>query len=230
MKEQLLEDGVNVPLTIIPSGVDFEKVHHVGDTTVFREVYRLPKEAPLLIFAGRLGKEKNIYFLLDCLKIVLKKFPETILFIAGDGPERQGLIDRATELGVEKQIRLPGYLSHQDVFTAYAASDIITFASMTETQGLSLIEGLAMGTPAVCVDAFGVKDILDGEKGVFLTDGSIESFSEKILLLLKDKKLYKEKAIEAKQRAQHFLPEEMGKQMVKVYEDAIRKKTSQRRK
>ncbi|MFT5171389.1 MAG: 1,2-diacylglycerol 3-alpha-glucosyltransferase [Candidatus Marinamargulisbacteria bacterium] len=229
MKEQLVKDGVEAPLTVIPTGVDFEKVVQIGDPSTFREVYKIPKKDKVLIFVGRLGKEKNVYFLLNCLHRILKKNPDTTLFIAGDGPEKCGLLAQAKSLGIDHKVCLPGYLSHQDIFTAYAASDIITFASKTETQGLSLIEGLAMGTPAVCIDAFGVKDIVENNKGGFLTKDDETDFSNKVLDLLNDPKLYEKKAEEALERAESFRPEEMAKKMISVYKLAIKARQNKKK-
>lgn len=221
MREKLVEDGVTAPMTVIPTGIKINIRRSAEEVSAFRSRYGLPPEAPVLIFVGRLGMEKNVYFLLESFKTLLLAVPNAYLFIAGNGPQFDAMREYATQHGFIDQVRMPGYLSHDDVFTAYAAANVIAFPSKTETQGLSLLEGLSLGKPAVCLNAMGVKDILDHERGGFLTEESVSAFTEKLVLLLKDPAVYQKKSREAAERAEEFSSTAMAKRLVDVYRYVI---------
>jgi 1,2-diacylglycerol 3-alpha-glucosyltransferase len=221
MKNKLLEYGVIVETTILPTGIDLEKTKKPVNTALFREKYNIDTEAPVMIFAGRLGIEKNLYFLLDSFKLVLEKEKNVVLFVAGDGPEKENMMKTAGKLGISDKVVFAGYLSHQDVFAAYAAADVIMFPSKSETQGLSLLEGMAMEKPAVGINAMGVASILENDFGGFLTSDDIDEYSCKVLELINDKKLYQQKKKEAKKRAEQFSSENMIAQTLDIYKKAI---------
>ncbi|MGE4169795.1 MAG: glycosyltransferase family 4 protein [Candidatus Margulisiibacteriota bacterium] len=221
MKNTLNSYGITTPIDVIPTGVEIDTIPYSSQASAFREAHQIPADRPLCIFVGRLGKEKNVYFLLDAFRQVLKTVPNALLLVVGDGPELKGMRLWAHELKLDQSVRFVGYLPRNEVFTAYAASDLILFPSKTETQGLSLLEGLAMGKPAVCLNAMGVKDILEGNVGGFLTEDHLPEFVEKASALLTDSALYTQKSQEARTRAAQFSAASMAEKMIGVYESAI---------
>ncbi|NBV42417.1 glycosyltransferase family 4 protein, partial [bacterium] len=207
IQTKLLEYGVTVPLTILPTGINLETIRAHGSPHDFRAKYNIEPQEKVVIFVGRLGQEKNVRFLMDAFAALNKQLPRTRLLMVGDGPEREYLEEKTKELGISNHVTFCGYLPHQKVFTAYAASDVIAFPSKTETQGLSLLEGLALGKPAVCINELGVKHILT--EGGFLTDDSLDDYVEKLVKLLVDEKLYHQKYLEAIHRGEQFSANEM---------------------
>jgi 1,2-diacylglycerol 3-alpha-glucosyltransferase len=165
--------------------------------------------------------EKNIYFVLDAFAKIAAQLDGVDLIIAGDGPEREGLLAYARELGVAERCHFLGYIDHKAVFTAYSVAKLIVFASKTETQGLSLLEGLSVGRPAVCLDASGVSDILAQNQGGFLTKEDPDEFSSVCVRLLTDSDLYKIKAADAYRRATDFSDENMTARLLDVYAQTI---------
>ena len=145
--------------------------------------------------------------------------PQCKLVMVGDGPERETLQKLAIELGISDHLLMPGYLPHRSVFTAYAAADVIAFPSKTETQGLSLLEGLALGKPAVCINELGVKHILT--QGGFLTEDNLDEYVDRLVLLLTQPDIYQQKQAEAIQRGQDFSASEMAKRAIEVYSQLI---------
>ena len=223
MAEKLPEYGIETPMQVIPTGIDLAEIRKstAKEVKEFRAVYDIAPNKKVLIFVGRIGKEKNVFFLLDSFVKILKKVPNTVLFIAGDGPEREHLEKKARELGVFENIIFAGYVDHQKIFVAFKMADVFVFPSKTETQGLVLLEGLAAGTPGVCIDAMGVADILKGSKGGFLTADDLTVYSEKVIELLNNKNVYEQKKTEALDVAQKFCAEGLAQKMIKVYQKAI---------
>jgi 1,2-diacylglycerol 3-alpha-glucosyltransferase len=223
MKDKLDEYGITTPITIIPTGIELDKIQAIDGST-FRDEYKIKNNAPMLIFVGRCGLEKNVFFLLESFKEILKKKSNAVLFIAGDGPERINMEAYVKEFGMDKNVIFAGYISHEDIFRAYSEADVIMFPSKTETQGLSLLEGLAMGKPAVCINEMGVTSILENNIGGFLTEEDIGKYSQKVLELLDNKQLHKTKQQEALSRANTFSSRSMVDKILQVYEQAIQDK------
>lgn len=224
IQDKLLEYKVTSPISIIPTGIELHQAPSQEAIQNFRSRFHLAPEIRYMIFVGRLGTEKNTSFLLESAQKVIQKLPHIKLLIVGDGPERNAMKTQAASLGIEDQCIFTGYLPHKDVFTAYAAAHVITFPSKTETQGLSLLEGLSLGKPAVCINAMGVKDIL--EKGGFLTSETAE-FSDKIMALFTQGDLYQKKSEEALERANQFSSAAMAQKLLAVYQKACRKDFNQ---
>jgi glycosyltransferase involved in cell wall biosynthesis len=114
--------------------------------------------APLLLYVGRLGAEKEI----ERLKPILQAMPKARLAIVGDGPHREQLqihfADTATYF--------VGYLQGKELASAYASADAFVFPSRTETLGLVLLEAMAAGCPVIAARSGGIPDIVtDGENG-----------------------------------------------------------------
>ncbi len=115
-------------------------------------------EGSLLIYVGRLSAEKQI----ERIKPVLDALPSTRLALVGDGPHRQQL----EKFFQGTSTTFVGYLSGNDLASAYASGDAFLFPSSTETLGLVLLEAMAAGCPVVGANKGGIPDIItDGENG-----------------------------------------------------------------
>ena len=120
--------------------------------------------APLLLYVGRLGAEKEI----DRIKAVLESIPNAHLALVGDGPYREQLEQHFAGTNTH----FIGYLMGKELGSAYASADAFVFPSRTETLGLVLLEAMAAGCPVVAANAGGIPDIVtDGDNG-FLFDPS----------------------------------------------------------
>lgn len=123
-------------------------------------------EAPLLLYVGRLGAEKEI----ERIKPVLKAIPGARLALVGDGPHRSALEKHFAGTPTH----FVGYLTGTDLGAAFASADAFIFPSRTETLGLVLLEAMAAGCPVVAARSGGIPDIVtDGVNG-YLFDPTAE--------------------------------------------------------
>ncbi len=122
-------------------------------------------EGSLLIYVGRLSAEKQI----ERIKPVLEALPHSRLALVGDGPYRQQL----EKIFENTATTFVGYLSGEELASAYASGDAFLFPSSTETLGLVLLEAMAAGCPVVGANRGGIPDIItDGKNGcLFEPDG-----------------------------------------------------------
>jgi len=154
--------GVRASIEVVPSvGIDPGEFAHPSPQTV-RAWYHIPADAPLLLFVGRLAREKGVPLLLE----VAAALPEVWLLLVGDGPERQDLQAQAQRLGLGERVVFAGELDHGHVVDALYACDLFVFPSQTETLGLAVLEAMAAGRVVVAVQGGAMPDIVrDGETG-----------------------------------------------------------------
>lgn len=217
VRDHLLELGVTPRLEVVPTGVDIEAANALTGKGI-RKKYGIPEDAVVLMYAGRLTKEKNLPFLLRSFKLINEGNPQTFLMIVAGGPMRSELEGLAKELRIFERVVFCGEVAHPDIFDHFAASDIFVFSSTTETQGLVIAEAFASGLPAVAVKASGVEDtIIDNENG-FLVENDINAFKEKVDLLIKDEPLRQKMAENAlKHVKERFSALSYAKKVEKIY-------------
>ena len=177
MRDALLAYGVRTPIEVLPTGLPAASYLR-GDGARFRARFDLPAARPLLLYVGRVAYEKNIDFLLRVFKRVLKRRPDALFVIAGEGPARGHLVNLARELGIAAEVRFIGYLDRTtELPDCYAAGDVFVFASRTETQGLVLLEAMAQGTPVVSTAELGTRSILTEGCGASVVPEDEEAFA-----------------------------------------------------
>ena len=160
--------GVRCPVFVVPTGIDLRRFQQEGDPmrrAVLRASLGIPAENTVLVCVGRLAEEKNIQELLK-LRASLGSRPVTLLLV-GDGPDRPRLEQVAHDLRLEAPaVIFAGMVPPEEVPEWYRLGDLFVSASSSETQGLTYIEALAAGVPALCrADLCLEGVILEGENG-----------------------------------------------------------------
>lgn len=169
IRGQLLEAGVEPRIEVIPTGIDLFRFGR-GDGAAFREKRRIPAEAFLVGHVGRLATEKNLAFLSEAVAEFVAVRPNAWFVVAGEGPCKNDFSTAFNRLSCADRLLTLGVLPPAELADAYAAMDALAFASVTETQGVVLVEAMAAGTPVVAIDAPGVRDLVrDGFNGVLLS-------------------------------------------------------------
>jgi glycosyltransferase involved in cell wall biosynthesis len=113
-----------------------------------------------------------------------------LLVIAGEGPAREALQRRVGQLQLSGSVAFIGYLQRgQPLWDCYASGDAFVFASKTETQGLVLLEALALGVPVISTAKLGTSDVLKDCAGAVLAEDNVADFTAKTLHVLSDRKL-----------------------------------------
>jgi len=181
--EILRSYGVDSAIEIIPTGVDLDMFGGAPRRTA--DDIRRAHAGPIALFAGRLGKEKNVELLIEAFALAREQVPGARLIIAGDGPLRGALRERAAALGIEGCVELVGPLDQPDLGAYYRAADAFAFASTSETQGLVLVEAMAHGLPVAAVDCPVSREVVRGDAGI-LSDASAPALARALARLLTD--------------------------------------------
>ncbi len=222
IRRELERYGVNAPIDVIPTGIDIDPNRKITPESTIRTRHGIPKDRKLLLFVGRIGREKNISFLLRVMKMLAARRNDLCLMVVGDGPDRKRHLRELSSLKLElnKDIVFTGYVKRDEVFSYFKAAEVFTFASLTETQGLVLLEAMSMGTPVVAIDAMGVSDLLADGRGGILCSLNEEEFAAQVERLLDDRALYEQKVTEANLKAEEWSIERMAERLLESYSRA----------
>jgi glycosyltransferase involved in cell wall biosynthesis len=217
MLDVLRHYGVRTAAEVVPTGIDLERFQR-GDGAGFRRRHGIAPQRPLLVHVGRLAFEKNCDFLLRMLAQVRTAVPDVLLVIAGGGPARRQLERLARQLGLAEQVRFVGYLDRDgSLEDCYAAGDAFVFASRTETQGLVLLESLALGTPVIATAVMGTREVLRDGEGCLIAEDNEADFAAKTIRLLRDPALRAALAAKARPYAERWSAGVMAERMLALY-------------
>ena len=142
---------VSCPVEVIPSGISLEKYQACKEEDwqeKIRAQLGIPQDALVLVYVGRMAKEKNIEELLEYQQEAEKY--GVILLLVGDGPHLPELKKKAEELKVTEHVIFTGMIAPEEVGHYYQAGDLFVSASISETQGMTYAEALAGGIPLLC--------------------------------------------------------------------------------
>jgi glycosyltransferase involved in cell wall biosynthesis len=212
--------GVRSTIQTIPTGVDLEEFKEL-DRQWLQANYGVGPAEKVLLFVGRLGKEKNVAFLLKSFQIVQNLIPQVRLVLVGKGPLEGYLKNLSRQLGIQDRVIFTGVLPRQKIVHCYASADIFVFPSVTETQGLVIGEAKAAGLPVVAIRAFGPAEMVQHGEDGFLTDLSLASFTERILGLLQDRELYQAMRGKALENATLLSSSSCAGQMIDAYQNLL---------
>ena len=212
IKEMLLQRGIKTPIAVVPTGIELSRFK--ADKNKIRRKYNI--KGILLLYLGRIAKDKNIDALLNVYEVISKKKKNVNLMIVGEIKDKR-IIKKAKNL---KNVIFTGVISPGEVPEYYAAADLFVSASQIETQGITYAEAMASGLPIVAMGCWGSRDAVNEGKNGFITD-SQEGFAEKIILLSKDRKLRKKFSRESKRIAKRFDVKNTSRKLIAVYKKSI---------
>lgn len=186
VKEILESYQISQPVHVIPTGIDLRKYTGIfpnEERENLKAKLGIPKEHKVLVNVGRLAKEKNLEEILMFLSN--RKDRNITLLLAGDGPYRKALEEKSRQLGLSEQVIFAGMVDPKEVWKYYQLGEVFLSASNSETQGLTYIEALASGIPALCrKDACLEQVIVSGYNGFqYETEKEFQSHLDDMLAI-----------------------------------------------
>jgi glycosyltransferase involved in cell wall biosynthesis len=216
VKDRFAAQGVTRPIDVIPTGIrgsDFR------DGTPRPE---LRDGDEVCLYMGRLAHEKSLDVVIRVFAQLHEKRPSTRLWLVGDGPARGALEKQVAEAGLSGAATFFGFVDRSTLRDFVASARLFLFASLTETQGLVLLEAQAGGLPVVAVRASGVDEAVNHEvTGYMVEPGDEDAMLAGALRLLEDRELYKRFSQAAEKWSAGFSIEQMGAALVSTYQRAI---------
>ena len=214
---------------IIPSGIDVtrfykENVDLLSIKSLKKEL-NIKKDDFVILFVGRIAKEKSIDFLIKNLKAILKKVPKARMIIVGDGPDMNELALLVRENKLDKHVTFTGKVPWSEITKYYQLANVFVTASKTETQGLTVIEAMAAEKPVVAIKDESFELVMkDKQDGLFFE--TKEEYQRLIIDLYNNPSYAKMIAKQARITANAYNPEVYAKRVLEVYESVINKDTN----
>ena len=224
VKKLLFNYKINKPIYIVPTGIDLKKYFaQVPLNLIIEKKAQLgiPLENLVLIYVGRLAKEKNLNELVAFMNNL--EIDNISLLIVGDGPERYELETYAQSFSNSSNIIFAGRVDRDDVNEYYQLADIFVSASTSETQGLTYIEALANGVPLLCRKDDCLNDVLYNYENGFQYTSYIE-FQTFLKYFIANKELKIKYELFAREVAQRFSKEKFAESIEKIYRLSMRSK------
>jgi len=170
-------------IEVIPNGVEGERFEQPVDALQVRASLGVGPIAPLALCVARLVPVKNHALLLGAWRRVADIWPDALLLLAGDGPDRAALERKAEALKLGRRIRFLG--DRADVPQLLAAADLHVLTSSSEGMSLTLLEAMAAGKVSVATAVGGNPEVLeDGRTGVLVPPGDLQALASALVDLL----------------------------------------------
>ncbi len=219
MKKKLLEYGVKSPIYVIPTGIDKPKKSFTKEELVKK--FKLPPKKKILLYLGRMSREKNLGALLNMMSDLENKKKDYILLFVGPG-DIDEVKKEAERLKIKNKVFFTGALERDEAQRVYGACDVFVFSSQTETQGLVVGEAMLAGTPVVALESPIQKEVYPKGKAVVVKKEEDLADAVEDILISKEKR---EKLIkEAREFVEdNFSKEMMIKKQTAVFNDVLKK-------
>lgn len=137
-----------------------------------------------VLFLGRLCQGKGVYDLLKAIPNVLKKVPDAVFFLGGDGDKAQ-CIQIAEETGIGEHVRFPGWICDKDKAEALESCSVFVLPSYYEGMPMSVLEAMSYGLATLSTDVGGIPRVIRSEEdGILIKPGDISALEEQLIRLL----------------------------------------------
>jgi 1,2-diacylglycerol 3-alpha-glucosyltransferase len=221
MREVLVNFGVDVPIKVVPNGVDLMRFQTPIEPASRQEM-GYSDEDVILVYVGRLGPEKNMPFLLRAFSGTYQAYNNARLMLIGDGPERQVLEDLVQQYGVADAVKLMGAVQYDQIPRYLAMADGFTTASVTEVLPLTVIEAMAAGLPVLGISSPGITDMVkEGITGLLVAHEDLASYTAKMVRMIREKELRLDMGANASISALDYAIERTSNLMEEHYRQVI---------
>ena len=221
MREVLMQFGVDVPIEVVPNGVDLRLFDNPPDPVSREELGFQPGDV-VLLFVGRLGPEKNLDFLLRSFAGAVQAYDHLRLVLIGGGPAQEDLEDRVHRTGIQRAVKFLGSIAYDQMPRYMAMADAFVTASVTEVHPLTVIEAMAAGLPVVGINSPGVGDtVKDNETGYLVPEEDMAMFTAKIIRMAVDTTSRRRMGQQARLEAQNYSIERTSRLMLEQYQRVV---------
>ena len=184
--------GYKKDYSVLQNGTDLTPVEDVASACeMVNKKFNISENEKVFLFVGRINIIKNILFIVDSLKILKQKgFVFKMLFV-GSGQDEKTLKDYVKKQGLEEEILICGKIVDRELIKAiYCRATLFLFPSLYDASSLVQIEAASQHTPSLFIRGAVTSGTITENINGFLSENSPEKYAEKILLILKDEKLY----------------------------------------
>ena len=226
VKQYLIEKKiVSGKVTAIPTGIDTDKFNPQKVNDSLRQELGLQKDTPLIGTIAILRKKKGHHTILDAMPLVLKEIPDAVFVFAGDGPQRDNILNKIKASGLSGKVFMLGL--RKDIPEILKSIDVFALPTLQEALGTSFIEAMAMGKPVIGADVGGVGEVIkNGVNGYLVEPDDPQALAEAIIKMLKDRETARLIGMEGRKIVEkNYTVEKMCERMYALYLSLIKDRT-----
>lgn len=212
---QIANEGVQTPVRYITNPVVF------GDSAGVVSADRT--QGFTILYAGRLGVEKNITYLIKAFAALQKSLPTSVLWLAGRGPEASALQSLCSQLEVSETVKFLGFLDHPTLARYYAACDVFVLPSIQEAQPLVAMEAMWFGRPVIVTHAIVAAEemVTQGVNGYIVDPGDVGDLTHRLRQLAAEPATRAAQGEASRRRANAYRPELVVDALEAAYRDLL---------
>lgn len=224
IKHNLEEYGIRKKIAVLATGIN-TKIFKTSKSAkkLLKKKIKIPSKNKILLFVGRIEIEKNPDFLIEVLCRVLQFRKDIVLLMIGEGSHVKNLKKKAKKLKVDKSVIFLGKIPHSKIAFYYQGADIFVFSSLTETQGIIMLEAAACGLPIVALyDKVFTNVVQNKKNGFLIRKENSDIFAKQILYILNNHVIYNRFSSSSRKIARHFSELKQTKKLLKIYQTLLK--------
>ncbi len=230
IKRVLESKNVSNRIDVVPNGVDTKRFNPKVNGKNLRHILTGGKDMKVVVYVGRVSKEKNIGTMISAAKLLSKKKKDILFVIAGTGPALDQYIKQVHRNRLENFVKFAGFVSENDLPKYYAAADLMCMPSTFETQGIVSLEAMASGKPVVGADYLALKELIEnGKNGEKFRPLDYNDCARKIEKVINNLPYYKDCVKTAREYSISKVTDKLLNTYSTALEDSNKKTTVQRR-
>jgi glycosyltransferase involved in cell wall biosynthesis len=210
-------------IEVLHNGVDLKRFRPLtGIKDEMRKKLGIAKDSNVVLTIRRLVYKNGIDTLIESAKKAIKKDPRLVFLIVGKGPDSEKIKEKIGQLGIQKNFRLTGFISDEELPFYYNAADFFVLPSKSG-EGLPLValEAMACGVPVIATDVGGISEVVKEDCGKLVPPNNPDSLAEAILEFSHNRDL---SALRKDLRAmteQKYSWDKNVEKLVEIYEELI---------
>lgn len=203
-------------------GTDAEVIPNIVDTAAFQyDAGEKETKRFTFVSVANLNSLKRISFLVDVFAEIIKLFPNVQLFIVGDGPEKNHILEKTIQYKIRDKVFLMGAQDRKTIKQIFDKSNCFVLPSAVETFGVAYIEALASGLPVIATKCGGPEDFVNESNGLLVEVDNREELYHAMKEMIENIKKYNAESI-SKAAVDKFSDVEIAKRLEALYLDIKR--------
>lgn len=182
--KEMVKNGFVKPNEVVSNQIDLATFKPDANLDIKKIKAEFGIFSAAIVYAGRLGQEKNIDVVIRAAALVKQRKRDVKLVIAGHGSAEPGLKKLVHELRLEESVKFPGTLSQTSLARLYQASEIFTIASTSESQSMVLLQAMACGLPVIGANWRALPEYINKQNGLLFKPYDYQELADKIIYLL----------------------------------------------
>jgi glycosyltransferase involved in cell wall biosynthesis len=219
-KKNLQDMNISTPIDVLPVGI-FTKDYASYPPKAIKKKFDIPEGRKMILCPIRLDNEAEFIFLLKSFKNIWRAIDDVHLLVVGGGEKLKYCFELASKQSFGKYITFTGFLPKRKLNKIYGACDLTIYPKREDPQPLVVVESIAAGTPVVAVRGQGAQDFIENHHTGYITNFSIEDFSEKIIDILRRDTLRVKFRQNCRAKSKRFSTSILTRDLVELYKQEI---------